>query len=172
MKIKYIVLMCAVLASVEVFAINKCVSPSGKVSFQDKPCPNTSSSEVATADADSQSSQESVNIVELKMGNIATISVPIPSDWTVELNASNSQNSSTLKTETKSGESVKLLVTTVPLKNSLTKDERSSLLKQIRNQIESQYRGYGSTKEVVSRPIKQAMNNGVGHFTHMLTKIF
>lgn len=163
MKIKYLILICAVWSSGQVFAINKCVSPSGKVSFQDKPCSKTSSSEVATVDPVSQSLPENINIVELKMGNVATISVPIPSDWSVELSAPNSQNSSTLKTETKSGESVKLLITTVPLKNSLTKDERNSLLKQIRNQIESQYRGYGSAKEVVSRPIKQAMNNGIGH---------
>jgi len=105
----------------------------------------------------------SINIVELKMGNASVISAPIPSSWDVKLRTSESKESSTLTAKTKLGESVTLLITAINIKKSITAKDRVAIVKKFRRTIESQYKSYGNTKELVSRPVKQAMNDGIGH---------
>lgn len=49
------------------------------------------------------------------------------------------------------------------IEKSLSTDERSNLIKQIRTQIEGQYQNHETTRKLVSRPIKQATNEGAGY---------
>ena len=162
MNIK-ILLLLALFVNGEALAINKCVSSTGKTSYQDQPCADAAKSASISKNSVNIQSPEEINIVELKMSNGRSLSVLIPAEWDTDLTTSSTQDSTTLKAISKKGESVTLLVTSIPLKKSLSTDERSNLIKQIRTQIEGQYQNHETTRKLVSRPIKQATNEGAGY---------
>ena len=163
MNVRILLFVCTIFIGSDVLAINKCVDDKGKTSFQDKPCPKTSMTVTsANTSTEDQKSLE-VNVVELTMGNSGVVSIPIPEDWSVNVNPTVAPNTSTMKATTSSDEGVTLLVTAIQLDNPISPEEKVNLIDRIRGQIESQYQSYGSTKKLESRPIEQAMNDGSGH---------
>ncbi len=163
MRIGYLLLLCAIIFSSDAFALYKCIDESGKVSYQGKRCPKVPTSDSTSKTQTVKQGPSDIKYVDINLPGDSSISVPLPSDWEVNISQSNKLRRPTLKAKPRNGTELTLLMTPIPLKESLSAEDKKEFLKQISSEIRAKYHSYESTKELDSTPIQQEMTGSIGH---------
>ncbi|QFU24118.1 hypothetical protein FS418_21235 [Shewanella sp. YLB-09] len=107
--------MTSLLLSLPSLAINKCVSDSGKVGYQDMPCPEASQSDVIVVKEQNARVQDNQVQVISVLHQSKVYLVGVPKSWKSRINHSPSGDASTLRVKPYSGSDMTLLMTFIKI---------------------------------------------------------
>lgn len=101
----------ALLLSAPSYAINRCVSDDGKVSYQDMPCPEASVADVVeVVEQNAKVDSNQVQLISVLHQGLHYL-VGVPKSWTGTIKTSQSGEASTLRVKPHSGSDITLLMT-------------------------------------------------------------
>lgn len=132
-----VVLLVSLLLSLPSLAINKCVSGSGKVSYQDMPCPEASQSDVIVVKEQNARVQDNqVQIISvLHQGKVYLVGVP--KSWKARVNYSPSSDATTLRVKSYPGSEMTLLMTFIKVNSR--ENSQAGLLDRVMLETDMKY---------------------------------
>ena len=154
---------CLLLSSWSAQSINRCTDANGKMAFQDRPCPNSSTSETIKSSISNTSTATNGNVQlkEILIGKNKSFTVGLPEGWQATVKPTGKDAIRTLRAVPKQGDSLLLLMSFLPNRQSVGMD--SIVLDKILQGIHEQHSVNPDEKRLASIPIKLVFSKGVGH---------
>jgi len=154
---------CLCLSSWSALAINRCTDASGKVAFQDKPCPLESTAKTIQPSASKllASTKNGVQLKEVSIGINRTFTVGLPEDWQATVQPTDAGTAVTLRAVPAQGDTLILLMSFLPKRQSMNMD--SMVLDRIMQGIHERHGVNPDERRLASIPIDPVFAKGVGH---------
>ena len=159
----FIFACCLCLSSWSALAINRCTDANGKVAFQDKPCPLSSTTETIKPNISNitTTANDGVQLKEVAIGSNKTFTVGLPEGWQVTVQPTGAEATLTLRAVPEQGDALLLLMSFLPKRQSVGID--AMVLDRIMQGIHEQHSVNPDERRLASIPIKPVFAKGAGH---------
>ena len=154
---------CLCLSSWSALAINRCTDANGKIAFQDKPCPVSSTAETIKPSISNitATAKDGVQLKEIAIGINKTFTVGLPESWQATVQPAGPDATLTLRAVPEQGDALVLLMSFLPKRQSVGMD--SMVLDRIMQGIHERHSVNPDERRLSSIPIKPVFSKGVGH---------
>jgi Domain of unknown function (DUF4124) len=155
--------LCLCLYSWSALAINRCTDANGKVAFQDKPCPVSSTTEKIKQNFSNTTTtiKHGVQLKDVTIGSNKTFTVGLPDSWQVTVQHAGAEATRTLRAVPEKGDALVLLMSFLPKRQSVGVD--AMVLDRIMQDIHERHSVNPDERRLASTPIKPVFAKGVGH---------
>ncbi|MCJ8340906.1 MAG: DUF4124 domain-containing protein [Pseudomonadales bacterium] len=144
-------------------SINRCTDANGKMAFQNRPCPDSSTSETIKSSISNTAPTtiDGVQLKEIAIGKNKSFTVGLPKGWQATVQPTGSGAIRTLRAVPRQGDTLLLLMSFLPNRQSFGLD--SIVLDKILQGIHEQHSVNPDERRLASTPIKLVFSKGVGH---------
>jgi hypothetical protein len=154
---------CLCLSSWSALAINRCTDANGKVAFQDKPCPASSTTETITPSNSNgvTTAEDGVQLKKVDIGSNKTFTVGLPEGWQVAVQPAGPDATISLRAVPERGDALVLLMSFIPERQAVGMD--AMVLDRIMQGIHEQHSVNPDERRLASIPIEPLFAKGTGH---------
>jgi hypothetical protein len=158
------------LSSWSALAINRCIDANGKLAFQDRPCPvsSTSTTVKPTTSNIATTTKNGVQLKEIDIGSNNTFTVGLPQDWQVTVQPAEADGTITLKAVPEQGDALLLLMSFLSKRQSVAMD--ATVLDKVMQGIHEEHSANPNERQLASIPIKPLLSKSIGHLLTYVDK--